>query len=43
MCGGAMHPSQKPRFSLFPRMEDEICDVIFDIQKEKGLETEGMD
>jgi hypothetical protein len=30
-------------FSLVTGMEDESCDGIFGILKEKGIETKGMD
>jgi hypothetical protein len=38
-----MHLGPILGFVLFVGMEDESCDVIFDIPKEEGLETKGMD
>jgi hypothetical protein len=37
-----MTPGPKIGFALVAGMEDEICNVILGIPKEKGLETEGM-
>jgi hypothetical protein len=43
VCRGAMPPGPRLGFSLFDGMEDESCNVIFGIPKEKGIDTEGMD
>jgi hypothetical protein len=40
---GAMPPGRKLGFSLSVGIEYEICDVMLVIQKENGLETEGID
>jgi hypothetical protein len=37
-----MPPGPKLGFTLAVGMEDEICDVMLGIPKEKGLETEGI-
>jgi hypothetical protein len=38
-----MPPSPKLGFVLVAGMEDENCNVIFGIPKQKGLDIEGMD
>jgi hypothetical protein len=36
-------PDPKLVLTLDVRMEDDMCEVIFDIPKEKGLEARGID